>query len=160
MHVPATHLHKRGLRLGQEGMAPPSLLAAMAMLPRIMKARPPNIFFSVSSGSLPMSCRIRSASSSSKAMATIVLSATGWQRIRGAPIQVSNVLSHVRRPPHLRLCCPPFALVGLVLLPLSPLLSILRLLSLPLVSRILILLSWSSHQCPSERARAVKIIRR
>jgi hypothetical protein len=36
-------------------MAPPPLLAAMAMLPRMKKAGPPNIFFSVSSGSLPMS---------------------------------------------------------------------------------------------------------
>jgi hypothetical protein len=46
-------------------MAPPSPLAAMAMLPRMRKASPPNIFLSVSSGSLPMSWRIRSASSSS-----------------------------------------------------------------------------------------------
>jgi hypothetical protein len=75
------------------------------------------------------------------------------------PSQASNVLSHVRRPPHLRLCCLPFALASLLLLPLSPLLPILRLLTLPLVSRILILLSCPSHQCTSERARAVKIIR-
>ena len=44
-------------------MTPPSLLEAMAMLPRMRKASPPNIFFSVSSGSLPMSCRLRRASS-------------------------------------------------------------------------------------------------
>jgi len=44
-------------------MAPPSLLAAMAMLPRIRKASPPNIFFSVSSGAQPMSCRICPAGS-------------------------------------------------------------------------------------------------
>jgi hypothetical protein len=43
-------------------MAPPSLLAAMAMLPRMRKASPPNIFFSVSSGSLRMNWRMRPAS--------------------------------------------------------------------------------------------------
>jgi hypothetical protein len=43
-------------------MAPPSLLAAMAMLPRMRKASPPNIFFSLSSGSLPMGWRMRPAS--------------------------------------------------------------------------------------------------
>jgi len=39
------------------------VLAAMAMLPQMRKASPPDIFFSVSSGLQPMSCRIRPASS-------------------------------------------------------------------------------------------------
>jgi hypothetical protein len=55
----------RGMRLrgidADHGATP--LLAAMAMLPWTRKASPPNIFFSVNSGALPMSWRIRSASS-------------------------------------------------------------------------------------------------
>jgi hypothetical protein len=42
-----------------------------AMLPRMRKASPPNIFFSVSAGSLPVSWRIRPASSSPKVIAAI-----------------------------------------------------------------------------------------
>ena len=71
-HVPAAHVHRRGLRRRHQGirlrgstrtMAPPSLLAAMGMLPRMRKASPPNILSSVSSGSRPMSWRMRPASS-------------------------------------------------------------------------------------------------
>jgi hypothetical protein len=45
----------RGLAGSTRTMAPPPLLAAIAMLPWMRKASPPNIFFSVSFGSLPMS---------------------------------------------------------------------------------------------------------
>jgi hypothetical protein len=45
-------------------------------------------------------------------------------------------------------------------LPLLPLLPILLPLILPLEPCILILLRYPSHQCTSERARTVKIIRR
>jgi hypothetical protein len=51
---------------------PPWPLAAMAMLPPMRKASPPNIFFSVRSDSLPIRSRMRSASFSSYATAVIV----------------------------------------------------------------------------------------
>ena len=46
-------------------ITPPLPLAATAMLPPMRKARPPNIFFSVSPGSSATSARMRSASRSS-----------------------------------------------------------------------------------------------
>ena len=74
-HVPATHVHKRGLRRCQQGVRlrgdrrgpwrHPRCLRRWPCLPQMRKASPPSIFFSVSSRSLPMSWRIRSASSSS-----------------------------------------------------------------------------------------------
>jgi hypothetical protein len=51
---------------------PPWPLAATAMLPRMRKASPPNIFFSVRSASPRSSSRMRSASSSSYATEAIV----------------------------------------------------------------------------------------
>jgi AAA domain/TrwC relaxase len=76
--------------------------------------------------------------------------------VRRSPEQL--VLPQVRRSPRLRLCCNPFALVSLLLPSLLPLLSIFRLLTVTLLSRILILLAKPSDQCTSERARSVKIV--
>jgi hypothetical protein len=72
----------------------------------------------------------------------------------------SDALGHVRRSPHLRLCRLLPALVSPLFLPLLPLLPTLLPLILTLSSCILILLCSPSHQCTSERARPVKIIRR
>jgi hypothetical protein len=51
---------------------PPWPLAAMAMFPLTRKASPPNIFFSVSRGSLSSNSRSRSANSASYATSGIV----------------------------------------------------------------------------------------
>src|SRR5215472_6680706 len=81
-------------------------------------------------------------------------------RIDGAYPWRSGALGRVRRPPLLRLCRLLPALVSNLFPPLIPLLPILLLLILALGSRILMLLACPSHQCTSERARSVKIIRR
>src|SRR6187551_4033748 len=60
------------------------------MLPPMRKASPPNIFFSVRSGSLPTSSRMRSASCSSYAIAAIVRQG----RTQVAPPRVPRLLCH------------------------------------------------------------------
>jgi hypothetical protein len=59
------HLKRCSRLCGRLPKAEPLPLAATAMLPPMRKARPPNIFFSVSPGSSATSARTRSASHSS-----------------------------------------------------------------------------------------------
>src|SRR5437773_10877947 len=81
------------------------------------------------------------------------------QITRRAAASLAAPPGHVGHPPHLRLCRVLPALVSLLFLPLLPLLPILLPLILALGSCILIMLRSPSHQCTSERARSIKIIR-
>ncbi len=136
-HVPATHVHQRGLRRGHQGVRLGGQLGITAdELPDT-----PGELLVVGHGHDRSDRRSR-----------------GRESRRRASL-VNAALGHVRRSPHLRLCCLLPALVSPLFAPLCPLLPILLPLILALGSCILILLRDPSDQCTSERARSIKIMR-